>query len=273
MMQFMVIVQGEPGTEALSRLDRHLTQAGVAGLAVHLSTDSPALALSLWPDGERVDDVAPATHGPVLAGFRIIDVPSKDAALVLLRDWAAQETESSATLELRESGCPGGCPTVLTAAAGAGERYVILLRSNAFTERDAIPAQVKLDTLNAFNAAQARAGILLAGDGLKSTARGMRVKPQGGKSAVFDGPFTEAKELIAGFWMVRAHSLAEALDWARGLPYPTGPEVEVEIRAVAADVPAALSADDARLDGSLRAEQLDAALRAELAPQPAWDRP
>jgi hypothetical protein len=62
-----------------------------------------------------------------------------------------------------------------------------------------------LDALNAFNAAQAaRQGRLLAGDGLKSSARGARVKLAGGQASVIDGPFTEAKELIAGFWMIRA---------------------------------------------------------------------
>jgi hypothetical protein len=76
--------------------------------------------------------------------------------------------------------------------------------------------------------------------------------------------------------MIRAPSIDAALDWARTLPYPTGPEVEVEVRPVA--LIANLTAQDAaaaslREDASVRAEQLDAALRAELAPQPAWDRP
>jgi hypothetical protein len=94
---------------------------------------------------------------------------------------------------------------------------------------------------------------------------------------VIDGPFAEAKELIAGFWMIRAPSIEAALEWARTLPYPTGPGVEVEIRRVALIAPLGAQAGDvsARLreDASVRAEQLDAALRAELAPQPAWDRP
>jgi hypothetical protein len=151
------------------------------------------------------------------------------------------------------------------------------LRSDAGTERDAIPLQEKLDRLNAFNAIHAAAGTLLAGDGLKSTARGARVRVANGAASVMDGPFAEAKELIAGFWMIRAPSIEAALDWARTLPYPTGPEVEVEIRRVALIAPLGAAAGDAsdrlREDASVRAEQLDAALRAELAPQPAWDRP
>ncbi|MBW8899489.1 MAG: hypothetical protein JF619_15550, partial [Massilia sp.] len=129
------------------------------------------------------------------------------------------------------------------------------------------------------NAVHAAAGTLLAGDGLKSTARGARVRAANGSASVIDGPFAEAKELIAGFWMIRAPSIDAALDWARTLPYPTGPEVEVEIRPVALIAPLKAPASPAeaaarlREDASVRAEQLDAALRAELAPQAAWNRP
>jgi hypothetical protein len=109
------------------------------------------------------------------------------------------------------------------------------------------------------------------------------VRAANGSASVIDGPFAEAKELIAGFWMIRAPSIDAALDWARTLPYPTGPEVEVEIRPVAAiapilaplAAPASPAEAKARLreEASVRAEQLDAALRAELAPQAAWHRP
>jgi len=82
--------------------------------------------------------------------------------------------------------------------------------------------------------------VLLAGAGLKSSARGARVLVRRGGAGVIDGPFAEAKELIAGFWMIRAASLDDAIDWARRLPYPALPEargeveveVEVEIREV-----------------------------------------
>jgi hypothetical protein len=164
--------------------------------------------------------------------------PSKADAVALLISplggWPASDAEASGevTLELRETGCPGGCAQVPPAAEGDGGRYVILLRSDAGTESDSIPPQHKLDALNAFNAAQAAAGVLLAGDGLKSSARGARVHFKGGRASIIDGPFAEAKELIAGFWMIRAASMLDAIAWARTLPYPTGPEVEVEIREV-----------------------------------------
>jgi hypothetical protein len=269
-----------------SALAGHGAAAGTAvegmprapALALAFAPDAQALRLRLWPGGEAV------TAGPfpsaerLPAGFAVFEAPSRAAALAWLQDRGLAPAGGAVTLELRETGCPGGCAGIPPGAAGDDACYAILLRSDAGTERDAIPLQDKLDRLNAFNAIHAAAGTLLAGDGLKSTARGARVRVANGGASVIDGPFAEAKELIAGFWMIRAPSIEAALDWARTLPYPTGPEVEVEIRPVALFNPlgastAADASDRLREDASVRAEQLDAALRAELAPQPAWDRP
>jgi hypothetical protein len=261
--------------DLLRRLPGGAGTPGAPALALAFAPDTEALRLRLWPDGESV------TAGPfpraerLPAGFAVFEAPSRAAALAWLQDHAP--ATGTVTLELRETGCPGGCAGIPPGAAGDDACYAILLRSDAGTERDAIPLQEKLDRLNAFNAIHAAAGTLLAGDGLKSTARGARVRVANGGASIIDGPFAEAKELIAGFWMIRAPSIEAALDWARTLPYPTGPEVEVEIRRVALIAPLGAAANDvsARLreDASVRAEQLDAALRAELAPQPAWDRP
>jgi hypothetical protein len=248
-------------------------------LALAFAPDAEARRLKLWPGGEAV------TAGPfpaaerLPAGFAVFEAPSRAAALAWLRDQGLAPADGAVTLELRETGCPGGCAGIPPGAAGDDTCYAILLRSDAATERDNIPPQEKLDRLNAFNAVHAAAGTLLAGDGLKSTARGARVRAANGSASVIDGPFAEAKELIAGFWMIRAPSIDAALDWARTLPYPTGPEVEVEIRPVALIAPLATPVSPAeaaarlREEASVRAEQLDAALRAELAPQAAWDRP
>jgi len=252
-------------------------------LALAFVPDAEARRVKLWPGGEAV------TAGPfpaaerLPAGFAVFEAPSRAAALDWLRDRGLAPADGTVTLELRETGCPGGCAGIPPGAAGDDTCYAILLRSDAATERDNIPPQEKLDRLNAFNAVHAAAGTLLAGDGLKSTARGARVRAANGSASVIDGPFAEAKELIAGFWMIRAPSIDAALDWARTLPYPTGPEVEVEIRPVAAIAPIlaplaapaspAEAAARLREEASVRAEQLDAALRAELAPQAAWHRP
>jgi hypothetical protein len=237
-MQFMIMRRADAATEAgtppapeaiedMARFNRRLADDGLLGLALGLRPSTQALRLRMWPGGDSLAQGPFETSG-LLAGFTIIEAASKEDAIEQLKRWPA--SDGDVTLELRETGCPGGCAQVPPAAAGDGKRYVILLRADEATERDAIPPQEKLDALNAFNAAQAAAGVLLAGDGLKSSPRGARVKLAGGRASVIDGPFAEAKELIAGFWMIRARSIDEAVAWARTLPYPTGPQVEVEIR-------------------------------------------
>jgi hypothetical protein len=281
-MQFMLIrTDHDPALQAaadpaavLDDLLRRLPPAGNAGapaLAVAFAADDEALRLRLSTDFDVVASGPFAPDERLPAGFAVFEASSRAAALDMLR---AGPSGADVTLELRETGCAGGCAGIAPASLGGSSCYAILLRSDAATERDAIPLQTRLDRLNAFNAAQAAAGTLLAGDGLKASARGARLRMAGANVSVIDGPFAEAKELIAGFWMVRAATREAALDWARGLPYPTGPEVEVEIRRVAALAGgAALSDADLRADASLRAEGLDAALRAQLAPRTAWDRP
>jgi hypothetical protein len=83
-----------------------------------------------------------------------------------------------------------------------------------------------------FNEQLVQAGILLAGDGLHPSSRGARVHFSGEKRTVVDGPFAEAKELIAGFWIIEAKSLEEAVEWVKRVPNPTGVESQIEIRQV-----------------------------------------
>ena len=283
-MQFMIIRRADPSTEAgappsaqaiedMERFNQALADQGGLGLALGLRPSGRAVRLRMGPGGESITDGPFAESKELVAGFTIFEAASKEDAVELLKTWPASDAGAGGevTLELRETGCPGGCAQVPPAADGGEQRFVILLRSDAGTESDRIPPQEKLDALNAFNAAQAAQGRLLAGDGLKSSARGARVHFKGGRASVIDGPYAEAKELIAGFWMIRADSMQDAIAWARTLPYPTGPEVEVEIREVmsAADLPGGsthrLTPEETRADHALRAEQLDAALRARMA--------
>ena len=275
-MQFMVIRKADEATEAgvppspqaldeMERFNGSLADEGKLGLALGLRPSRRAVRLTLWPGGESITDGPFAEAKELVAGFTIFEAASKEAALERLQHWPRSDVQATgqAVLELRETGCPGGCAQVPPARDGGDQRYVILLRSSEDTERDRIPPQEMLDALNAFNAAQAAAGRLLAGDGLKSSARGARVRFSDGQASVIDGPFAEAKELIAGFWMIRASSMPDAIAWARTLPYPTGPYVEVEIREAATmeDLAPALGDAQRQEDASLRAEQLDAALR------------
>jgi hypothetical protein len=275
-MQFMVMRRSDEATEAgrlpasavfedMGQFHEKLAEAGGVGLALGLRPSSRAVRLKLWPGGESLTDGPFADAKELIAGFTVFEADSKEHAIALLKQWPASDADATgeALLELRETGCPGGCAQVPPALDAGDRRYVILLRSSEDTERDRVPPQQMLDALNAFNAAQAAQGRLLAGDGLKSSARGARVLLTGGGASVIDGPFAEAKELIAGFWMIRASSMPDAIAWARTLPYPTGPHVEVEIREAATmeDLVPGLGAAQRQEDASLRAEQLDAALR------------
>jgi hypothetical protein len=280
-MQFMVMRRADEATEAgrmpapavfedMGQYHEKLDEAGGVGLALGLRPSSRAVRLKLWPGGESITDGPFTEAKELIAGFTVFEAESKEHAIALLKQWPASDadapgrrTAGEVVLELRETGCPGGCAQVPPAAAGEDARYLILLRSDEGTEADRIPPQHMLDALNAFNAEQAAKGRLLAGDGLKASRSGARVRLSGGQASVIDGPFAEAKELIAGFWMIRAGSMADAVAWARTLPYPTGPYVEVEIREAMTmdDVVAALDERQRQLDASLRSEQLDAALR------------
>jgi hypothetical protein len=247
-MQFMIIRKADAATEALlppapelvddmERFNAQFADEGRLGLALGLRPSAHAVRIKLWPGGSSVTDGPFAETKELVAGFTIIDAASKGAAIEQVRRWPVRDADATGevVLELRETGCPGGCAEVaasMTANDDSAGRYVILLRSDAASERDAVPPQHKLDALDAFNIAEREAGVLLAGDGLMSSARGARIRIGAGGVSVMDGPFAEAKELIAGFWMIRAGSMDDAIAWARKLPYPTGPEVEVEIREV-----------------------------------------
>ena len=109
-------------------------------------------------------------------------------------------------------------------------RFMMLMYPgpNAETEQD--PADGNTELLNAmmaFNQRMIDAGVMLSGDGLKPTSKGARVKFGRGKPTVIDGPFTETKEILGGFWMINAKSLAEAIEWARQAPCPEGEMIEV----------------------------------------------
>jgi len=110
-------------------------------------------------------------------------------------------------------------------------RVMVIVKANKESESGVLPSREILTEMGKFNEELVKAGVMLAGEGLHSSAKGVRVKFGGGKSTVTDGPFTETKELIAGFWLWQVKSMEEAIEWIRRSPFQKGNEA-VEIRRV-----------------------------------------
>jgi hypothetical protein len=112
-------------------------------------------------------------------------------------------------------------------------RFMMIVKANKDSEAGKLPSTELLAAMGKFNEEMVKAGVMLAGEGLQASSKGARVRFDGSKRTVIDGPFSETKELIAGFWIVQCKSLAEAVEWARRCPRlhedGTG---EIEIRQV-----------------------------------------
>lgn len=108
-------------------------------------------------------------------------------------------------------------------------RFMIIVKANAESEAGKLPTAEDLGEMTKFNEQLANAGIMLAAEGLQRSAKGARVRFGQGKPQVIDGPFTEAKELIAGFWIWNVKSKEEAIEWLKRAPFKEG---EVEIRQI-----------------------------------------
>ena len=108
-------------------------------------------------------------------------------------------------------------------------RFMIIRKADAETEAGVMPGSDLIADMTSFHEEAAKAGIVIAGSGLMPSSRGAKVKFRNGKPTVIDGPFAEAKELIAGFWILQVKNKAEALEWAKRVPFTEG---EVELRQV-----------------------------------------
>lgn len=108
-------------------------------------------------------------------------------------------------------------------------RFLVMVKGNTDYEAGAMPSEQELTEMGKFNDELVKAGVMLAGEGLQPSSKGARISYSGGKRTVRDGPFTEAKELVAGFWIWQVKSRAEALEWAKRVPFKDG---EVEIRQI-----------------------------------------
>ncbi|MFC4857659.1 YciI family protein [Actinophytocola glycyrrhizae] len=127
-------------------------------------------------------------------------------------------------------------------------RFMVMVKASGQSEDGELPSEEDLTAMGRYNEELIKAGVLLAGEGLHASSRGARVKFTDGVPTVIDGPFAEAKELVAGFWLLEVKSKEEAVEWVKRIPWTDGVESDVEIRQVfeADDLTAAVTANKGR---------------------------
>lgn len=139
-------------------------------------------------------------------------------------------------------------------------RFMMLIKADARTEAGVLPDETEFAAMGKYNADLIRAGVLLDAAGLQPSSKGARVRFSKGKPAVVDGPFSEAKELIAGFWMIQVKSKEEAIEWAKRCPFNVdmhfSGEGEIELRQLyeAADFGPAIEAHDSLTNEALKSD-------------------
>ena len=135
-------------------------------------------------------------------------------------------------------------------------RVMVLVKADEASEAGEMPSEALLTAMQRYNEELVKAGVMLAGEGLHPSSKGARVRFEGGRTTVVDGPFAEAKELIAGFWLWQVRDMDEAIEWVRRCPADSGTGAELEIRRVfeAEDFGEELTPELREADARLRAE-------------------
>jgi hypothetical protein len=141
---------------------------------------------------------------------------------------------------------------------GITMRFMVLVKANKSSEAGELPDEKMFAEMGKYNEELAKAGVLLAGEGLHPSSKGARVRFSGDKRTVIDGPFAETKELIAGFWMFQVKSKAEAIEWVKRCPNPFPGESEIEIRQV-------FEADDFGAEFTPELREQEERIRAQMA--------
>jgi hypothetical protein len=133
---------------------------------------------------------------------------------------------------------------------------MVIVKASKESEAGVMPSQKLLSEMGKYNEELVKAGVMLAGEGLHASSKGKRVRFSGGKRTVIDGPFTETKELIAGFWLWQVRSMEDAIEWVKRCPSPHEGEAEIEIRQVfeAEDFGTELTPELKKQEESLRAQ-------------------
>jgi hypothetical protein len=116
-------------------------------------------------------------------------------------------------------------------------RFMMLVKASKESEAGVLPSKALITAMGRFNEEMAKAGVMLAGEGLHPSSTGARITYSGSKRTVTDGPFAETKELLAGFWMIQVSSKADAISWASRVPFTDGETLEVRQVFEASDFP------------------------------------
>ena len=114
-------------------------------------------------------------------------------------------------------------------------RVIVMVKATPDSEAGVMPSTELLEAMGKYNEELVKAGIMLAGEGLHPSSKGARVRFSGSKRTVIDGPFSETKELVAGFWLWEVKSMDEAIEWVKRCPNPMNEDSEIEIRRVFSD--------------------------------------
>jgi len=133
-------------------------------------------------------------------------------------------------------------------------RFMVIVKANEDSEAGVLPDVKILSEMGKYNEELVKAGVMLAGEGLHPSSKGVRVKFDGGKRTVIDGPFSETKELIAGFWLWQVKSKEEAVEWLKRAPFDGGAEIELRQVFEAEDFGANLTPELREREERLRAQ-------------------
>jgi hypothetical protein len=136
---------------------------------------------------------------------------------------------------------------------------MVIVKANEESEAGVLPDEKILTAMGKYNEELVKAGVMLAGEGLHPSSKGARVRFEGGKRTVIDGPFSETKELIAGFWLWQVKSKEEAIEWLKRAPFDGGTEIELrqvfETEEFGANLTPELREQEERLRAQLEAKQ------------------
>jgi hypothetical protein len=153
----------------------------------------------------------------------------------------------------------GSGPTATPQGVRKTMRFMVIVKATKESEAGVLPSEKLLADMTKFNEELVKAGVMLAGEGLQPSSKGARVRFSGDKRTVIDGPFTETKELIAGYWLFQVKSKEEAIEWVKRAPNPSpGTESEIEIRQV-------FEADDFGREFTPELREAEERMRAEIA--------